>query len=137
MRTGAYRFVNIAQRKKRIAVEYTILGEKRDIALVHTDEVVLRDAASALEFMMSAQYETGCRKLILPKACVAEAFFSLRTGLAGEILQKFVNYQMRLAIVGEYDHYTSKPLQDFIRESNRGRESCFLPSVEEAVRKLT
>ena len=32
MRTGAYRFVNIAQRKKRIAVEYTILGEKRDIA---------------------------------------------------------------------------------------------------------
>ena len=104
MRTGAYRFVNIAQRKKRIAVEYTILGEKRDIALVHTDEVVLRDAASALEFMMSAQYETGCRKLILPKACVAEAFFSLRTGLAGEILQKFVNYQMRLAIVGEYDH---------------------------------
>ena len=102
-------------------MEYTILGEKRDIALVHTDEVVLRDAASALEFMMSAQYETGCRKLILPKACVAEAFFSLRTGLAGEILQKFVNYQMRLAIVGEYDHYTSKPLQDFIRESNRGR----------------
>ena len=137
MRTGAYRFVNIAQRKKRIAVEYTILGEKRDIALVHTDEVVLRDAASALEFMMSAQYETGCRKLILPKACVAEAFFSLRTGLAGEILQKFVNYQMRLAIVGEYDHYTSKPLQDIIRESNRGREICFLPSVEEAVRKLT
>ena len=137
MRTGAYRFVNIAQRKKRIAVEYTILGEKRDIALVHTDEVVLRDAASALEFMMSAQYETGCRKLILPKACVAEAFFSLRTGLAGEILQKFVNYQMRLAIVGEYDHYTSKPLQDFIRESNRGREICVLPSVEEAVRKLT
>ena len=64
-------------------MECTILGEKRDIALVHTDEVVLRDAASALEFMMSAQYETGCRKLILPKACVAEAFFSLRTGLAG------------------------------------------------------
>ena len=118
-------------------MEYTILGEKRDIALVHTDEVVLRDAASALEFMMSAQYETGCRKLILPKACVSETFFSLRTGLAGEILQKFVNYQMRLAIVGEYDHYTSKPLQDFIRESNWGREICFLPSVEEAVRKLT
>ena len=52
-------------------MEYTILGEKRDIALVHTDEVVLRDAASALEFMMSAQYETGCRKLILPKASVS------------------------------------------------------------------
>ena len=108
-------------------MEYTILGEKRDIALVHTDEVVLRDAASALEFMMSAQYETGCRKLILPKACVAEAFFSLRTGLAGEILQKFVNYQMRLAIVGEYDHYTSKPLPRLYPGEQPGQRSVFCP----------
>ena len=71
-------------------MEYTILGEKRDIALVHTDEVVLRDAASALEFMMSAQYETGCRKLILPKACVAEACFLQRTGGGGGYFEKLV-----------------------------------------------
>ena len=29
------------------------------------------------------------------------AFFNLRTGLAGEIMQKFVNYHLRLVIIGD------------------------------------
>ena len=38
-----------------------------------------------------------------------------------------MNYQMKLAIVGDFDRYTSKPLQDFIQESNEGRQICFQP----------
>ena len=49
------------------------------------------------------------------------------------MLQKFVNYQMRLAIVGDFSHYTSKPLQDFIRESNQGRQVGFWSTEEEAL----
>ena len=61
----------------------------------------------------------------------------LSTGLAGEILQKFVNYGGRIAIYGDYSHYTSKPLKDFIYESNNGKDVFFVSSLEEAVEKLT
>ena len=59
------------------------------------------------------------------------------SGLAGEILQKFVNYRLKVAIVGDYSRYTSKPLHDFIRESNRGRDVFFVSTIEDAVELLT
>ena len=65
--------------------------------------------------------------MVLRKEQIDEPFFRLSTGLAGEVLQKFVNYHMKLAIVGDFSGYTSKPLQDFIRESNEGRHVCFQP----------
>jgi hypothetical protein len=98
--------------------------------------VLISDAQSALDFIATAQYETGCGKFILDKACVAEAFFRLGTGVTGEVLQKFVNYRTKLAVVGDYSGYTSKPLRDFICESNRGNSVFFVDSVEEAVKKL-
>lgn len=44
-----------------------------------------------------------------------------------------MNYQMKVAIWGDYSGYTSKPLRDFIRESNKGSAVGFLPTMEEAV----
>jgi len=38
----------------------------------------------------------------------------------GEVLQKFVNYQTKVAIYGDYTKYTSKPIKDFMYESNKG-----------------
>ena len=67
---------------------------------------------------------------------MSEDFFILSSGLAGEVLQKFVNYGMKVAIVGDYSRYTSKPLQDFIRESNRGKTVFFVSSESEALEKL-
>ena len=57
----------------------------------------------------SAQYETNCDKLIIYKLCVADEFFVLSTGSAAEILQKFINYCKKIAIVGGHSKYTSKP----------------------------
>jgi hypothetical protein len=37
--------------------------------------------------------------LVLTEADLCPEFFDLHTGLAGEVLQKFVNYRARLAIV--------------------------------------
>lgn len=117
-------------------MEYKTLGKKNDIALIITDEVVIKDTQSALDMMASAQYETDCDKLIIDKSCVTDEFFVLSTGIAGEILQKFINYRKKIAIVGDYSKYTSKPLRDFIYESNNGNSIYFLPSIEEAVIKL-
>ncbi len=109
----------------------TVQRGGHSIAVVHADEPVITDVSSALDVMMSVRYETGCDRMALPKEAVTEDFFILSRGLAGEILQKFINYRMKIAIWGDYSRYTSKPLQDFIRESNRGRD-VFFPADEAA-----
>jgi hypothetical protein len=117
-------------------MEYKIFGKQNDIALIIADEVVIKDTQSALGMIASAQYETDCDKLIIYKPCVADEFFVLSTGIAGEILQKFINYRKKVVIVGDYSKYTSKPLKDFIYESNKGNSIYLLSSVDEAVLKL-
>lgn len=106
------------------------------IAVVSSDEPIIVDAPSALDLAMTARYETGASKLVLDKKLFCEAFFILSTGVAGEILQKFMNYHVKAAIYGDYSHYTSKPLKDFIYESNHGRTFFFVSTKEEAIRKL-
>ena len=108
-----------------------------DIAVISSDEKVIVDAQSALDLAMTVKYETGAANIVLDKRLVCEDFFILSTGVAGEILQKFVNYHVRAAIYGDYSRYTSKPLRDFIRESNRGRDFFFVATREEAIQKLT
>ena len=107
------------------------------IAQVESDEVLITDVQSALDLMATVRYETGADRMILPKAALDERFFVLSSGLAGEILQKFVNYQLIVAIVGDYSGYTSKPLRDFIYESNNANHVFFVPTVEEAIQKLS
>lgn len=104
--------------------------------LVESDEPVITDAQSAIDLLMSAQYDVGSKDIVIPKQLIVEDFFVLSTGLAGEILQKYVNYGGRIAIYGDYSRYTSKPLKDFMYESNKGRDFFFVTTRDEAVAAL-
>lgn len=106
---------------------------KNHIAIVREPGVLVTSGSSAMDLLASARYETGCSAIVLFKEQLDEAFFRLSTGLAGEVLQKFVNYRMKLAVVGDFSGYASKPLQDFIRESNEGRQICFQPDEAAAL----
>ena len=107
-----------------------------DLAVISSDEKVIVDVQSALDLAMTVKYEAGAANLVLDKNLICKDFFILSTGVAGEILQKFVNYQVRAAIYGDYSRYTSKPLRDFIYESNQGRDIFFTAAREDAIRKL-
>ena len=113
--------------------------EKNGIAcaVVNSNEIVITDAQSALDVLMSAKYDIGTKNIIVDKKLITEDFFILSKGLAGEILQKYVNYGGRIAIYGDYSHYTSKPLKDFIYESNKGKDVFFVATRDEAVEMLT
>lgn len=108
-----------------------------DIAVVFGDEMVIVDTQSALDMVMTVKYETGAERIAIDKNVICGDFFILSTGVAGEILQKFVNYHVKAAIYGDYSHYTSKPLKDFIYESNRGKDVFFVATREEALQRLT
>ncbi|HBR02496.1 MAG TPA: DUF4180 domain-containing protein [Ruminiclostridium sp.] len=114
----------------------TVKINDMEIAIVNSDKVCISDGQTALDFMMSVNYETGCHSIVINKDAIAEDFFILSTRIAGEILQKFINYHFKLAIVGDFSRYTSKPLKDFIFESNKGKDIFFVSSENEAVEKL-
>ena len=113
--------------------------EKNGIAcaVVNSNEIVITDAQSALDVLMSAKYDIGTKNIVVDKKLITEDFFILSKGLAGEILQKYVNYGGRIAIYGDYSHYTSKPLKDFIYESNKGKDVFLVTTRDEAVEMLT
>jgi hypothetical protein len=108
-----------------------------EIAVVSTNELLITDVQSALDFIATLNFEAGCDCIILNKSAICEDFFNLKTGFAGEILQKFINYHIKIAIVGDFTVYSSKSLQDFIYESNNGKDIFFLSNEKQAIEKLS
>lgn len=99
-------------------------------------DTILNDAQEAAELLMNCLYQ-GTDSLIIREENLPSAFFDLKTGLAGDILQKFSTYGGRLAIIGDFSKYESKSLKDFIYESNKGRRINFVNTFEEAEKALT
>lgn len=79
--------------------------------------------------LVGAALSNACALVVLPVERLSDEFFDLKTRIAGEMLQKFVNYERRLAIVGDIARHleASAPLRDFVRETNRGRQVWFVP----------
>ncbi len=109
----------------------------REIAIVTTTDVLITDVQSALNLLTTVQYNTGCDRMILHKSSIIEDFFDLKTKLAGEVLQKFINYKIKLAIVGDFSIYTSESLKAFIAESNQWNDIIYVSREEEAIEKLS
>jgi hypothetical protein len=76
--------------------------------------------------------------IVIPVARLGAGFLDLKTGVAGAVLQKFVNYEFRVAILGDVSAATaaSKPLADFVRETNRGKQIWFVPDWPELMARL-
>lgn len=111
--------------------------DKGIIAGLSDNSKLIADVDSALDLLMSAKYEAGTDYIVIDKKQITEDFFVLSNGLAGEILQKYINYGGKLAIFGDFSHYTSKPLKDFIYESNKGKNLFFTATKDEAIQKIT
>ena len=108
-----------------------------EVAVVSSEELLITDVQSALDLIMTVKYETGCTNMVVNKEAVVNDFFVLSTCLAGEIMQKFINYGVRFAIYGDFSKYTSKPLKDLMYECNQGKDMYFQPTASLAVDKLS
>jgi hypothetical protein len=105
------------------------------LAHVQSEEMVIHSVQDALDLMANCGYQ-GASRIILHEKNITPAFFDLKTGVAGEILQKFSNYNVFLAIIGNFSKYPSKSLRDFIFESNKTGRINFVSTLEEAKEKL-
>ncbi|NHN32652.1 DUF4180 domain-containing protein [Paenibacillus agricola] len=106
------------------------------VAIVDSSDIIIRDVQDALDLMASINYNNECYKIMINKSNVTKDFFELKTRLAGEVLQKYANYNVKLAIVGDFDEYNSKSLKDFIYECNNGKQVFFLKDKQDALHAL-
>ncbi len=108
-----------------------------EIAAVCSETIIISDVQSAIDFIATIRYTTTCDTIILNKKAIGKKFFDLKSGLAGEVIQKFVNYRMSIAIVGDFSIYKSASLKDFIYECNKGKHIYFAKTNEEAIKVFT
>lgn len=107
-----------------------IIGENE---VAEIDERAMIESGPAfLEMAMNIPHD----HFIIYKENLPETFFDLKTGLAGDILQKVSNYRLRIVIVGDFSMYDSKSLRDFIFESNKSGSVGFVGTLEEALKRF-
>ena len=93
---------------------------------------------AALSDLIGELYSSGARWVAIPLARLGPDFLVLSTRVAGEVLQKLVNYRFQVAILGDVAAAAeaSVPLRDFIRESNRGQTVWFVDDLAALEAKL-
>lgn len=117
-----------------------------DLIVEHHDATVLvcdpagppvTTVQDALDHLIGAAFGRA-DVVAVPAARLDARFFDLSTGLAGEVMQKFVNYRLRLAVIGDITHHLarSNALPDLVRESNDGRHVWFLPDLDALTARL-
>ncbi|MBM7492705.1 hypothetical protein JOD64_003927 [Micromonospora luteifusca] len=74
----------------------------------------------------------GAQVVAVPANRLDERFFSLGTRFAGDVMQKFVNYRLRLAVVGDISAQLaeSSALRALVYESNQGGHIWFVPDLD-------
>ncbi len=116
-----------------------ILGSKDKTKVVRIEDksIVISDEQSFLDLFMTIAYETGENKFIISKDNLTEDFFHLSNKIAGNILQKLINYKMKLAIIGDFSNHESNALNAFIYECNQWNDIFFVESEVEALNRLS
>lgn len=102
------------------------------IAEIVADTIVISNIEDGTDLLGNIYYQ-GFDAVILYEKNITPDFFDLKTKIAGEILQKFTNYRIRLIIIGDFSRYNSKSLNDFIFESNKGKQVNFLENIEKVL----
>lgn len=106
------------------------------IAIVKAEGLIITELQDAIDIIAEVSYnDSEC--IIMNEKHFSPLFFDLKSGLAGDILQKFSNYKMRLFIIGDFSNFKSKSLQDFIRESNKYKLVNFISDSKEAFEILS
>ena len=106
------------------------------IAEIISDDIILASVEDGVDLIGNLYYQ-DFDKIIIYEKNITPEFFDLKTGIAGEILQKFSNYRMSLAIIGDFSAYQSKSIKDFIFESNKHGQINFVATKSEAIDRFS
>jgi len=102
------------------------------LLVLNSEGPILSRTQDLLDLIQEA-FAQKASVLVIPVPRLDPAFFQLRSGLAGEFVQKVVNYQLKLVVVGDISAHVaaSDALRDFVREANRGQTIFFVSDLED------
>ncbi len=97
----------------------------------------LKTGGDAIEIISAARSENASF-VAIPAARLSEDFFRLKSGVAGEFVQKFVTYGVRLVVIGDVSRYveSSAAFRDFVFEANKGPHLWFVEDDVQLAAKL-
>jgi hypothetical protein len=105
------------------------IAEVESTACFEPDAACASDPVTALKSCI----EHGRRALLFDHGSLPAAFFDLRTGLAGELVQKLVNYHVRMAAVVPDLAMQSPRFRELAREADAGRQFRFFATRQQAI----
>ena len=102
-----------------------------------TDGPPPRTARDATD-VIGAAWHHQARWIVLPADWLGDDFFRLSTRVAGEVVQKLLDYRLRVVILGDIAPRlaASEALRDWVRECNRGSQVWFVADRDELARRL-
>jgi Domain of unknown function (DUF4180) len=113
-------------------MQYKIIEENnKKYVKCDSSEPFIKSEQDALD-IISICWENDTTSVMLLEEVLTEDFFDLKTRLLGEILQKFVNYNIKVAIVLTSDKKLSERFGELISETNKRNDYRVLANMTEA-----
>lgn len=80
----------------------------------------------------------GATSVVIPVERFEASFFDLGSGTAGDIVQAFVTYGLRLVVIGDLPPVasSSRAFAAFVREANRGEQTWFVSTPDDLEARL-
>ncbi|ROR23924.1 uncharacterized protein DUF4180 [Mobilisporobacter senegalensis] len=118
-------------------MNYTVIEENNKKYIeCGTKEASIHNEQSALD-LIGACFENETNLILIHMDALSDDFFKLRTGLAGSILQKFVNYNIKIAVVITDTDKVKGKFKDLLVESNNGNDFRVFNSKNKALNWIT
>lgn len=112
------------------------VGHER--VLVYAEDAPLLTGEHDANALISAAWEHDATWIALPVESLHDDFFRLETRVAGHVVQKFINYGLKVAVVGNIDMWLARSgaLRDLVYEINLGNAFWFVSDFKELESRL-
>jgi hypothetical protein len=123
----------ISNRIRRSDMDYKVIEKEGNsyLEFIRMDTPISCDQ-EVLDNLISVCWENENDKAMLTENCFDEGFYRLRTGIAGGILQKLLNYHIKTALIITDIKLVRGKFEDFILEANKGSNFRVFDNKEEA-----
>ncbi|MDO4406755.1 MAG: DUF4180 domain-containing protein, partial [Eubacteriales bacterium] len=106
--------------------------EGLDIAVVNADEAFLKDEDTANQLFVTIKLQGGTNLIAINQEAFPTKFWDPTTGFPGRVLDRLIQNEVKMAVVGDFNAYADGPFLDFMAEANNGFNLFFVADEDTA-----
>ena len=118
------------EEKEKMMYEVIAQGNRRYVEFISSESRLATEQDALDLIALCGGNDTNL--VMIHGGALSEDFFNLKTGVAGGILQKFVNYQMKAVVVLSAQTSIKSRFRELMNESNKGSRFGVFDTREEA-----